>query len=392
LKKNIFNIAKGRTCSSWSLFTLTYQKIQIKKEVSMKESTRIAGAFIGLIVGAGFASGQEVLQFFTNFGWVSILGACVATILFAFLGMNLTQLGSRLQTNSHKNVIYYICGSYLGIVVDIIITFFLFGVTAVMMAGAGSIFEQQFGIPSIIGNIIMTVLTIVTVCFNIQRVISIIGLVTPFLLVLVIIIAVYSFITMDMGFNELQQIADKQNAAASNWGLGALLYVSYNIAAGAAMLIVMGGTIKDEKKAGFGGIFGGIGLGILILLINLGMLTKLNKITDVDMPILFLANEISPIFGMLMSIVLLGMIYNTAVGMLYAFTARVIKPELPTFKMFVVLFGIVAFSASFIGFTKLVGTIYPITGYLGFILIASITITWLRGKQRMKNAITKIDA
>ncbi|MBL3821817.1 MULTISPECIES: YkvI family membrane protein [Bacillus cereus group] len=358
----------------------------------MKESTRIAGAFIGLIVGAGFASGQEVLQFFTNFGWVSILGACVATILFAFLGMNLTQLGSRLQTNSHKNVIYYICGSYLGIVVDIIITFFLFGVTAVMMAGAGSIFEQQFGIPSIIGNIIMTVLTIVTVCFNIQRVISIIGLVTPFLLVLVIIIAVYSFITMDMGFNELQQIADKQNAAASNWGLGALLYVSYNIAAGAAMLIVMGGTIKDEKKAGLGGIFGGIGLGILILLINLGMLTKLNKITDVDMPILFLANEISPIFGMLMSIVLLGMIYNTAVGMLYAFTARVIKPELPTFKMFVVLFGIVAFSASFIGFTKLVGTIYPITGYLGFILIASITITWLRGKKRMKNAITKIDA
>lgn len=122
------------------------------------------------------------------------------------------------------------------------------------------------------------------------------------------------------------------------------------------------------------------------------MLTKLNKITDVDMPILFLANEISPIFGMLMSIVLLGMIYNTAVGMLYAFTARVIKPELPTFKMFVVLFGIVAFSASFIGFTKLVGTIYPITGYLGFILIASITITWLRGKKRMKNAITKIDA
>lgn len=358
----------------------------------MKKSIQIAGAFIGLIVGAGFASGQEILQFFTSFGWMSVIGTFIATALFAFLGMNLTQLGSRLQTSSHKDVIYYICGRYLGIVVDVIITFFLFGVTVVMMAGAGSIFEQQFGIPSIVGNIVMTLLTILTVCLNVQKVISIIGLITPFLLALVIIIAGYSFVTMDVSFYELQQIADKQNAAASNWGLGALLYVSYNIAAGAAMLAVMGGTVKDEKTAGLGGILGGIGLGVLILLINLGMLTKLNTITGIDMPMLFLANEISPVFGILMSIVLLGMIYNTAVGMLYAFTARIVKPEFPIFKMFVVLFGIAAFGASFIGFIKLVGTVYPLMGYLGFTLIAAIIVAWFRGKQKAKNAITGINA
>ncbi|MED4732303.1 hypothetical protein P9597_30230 [Aneurinibacillus migulanus] len=358
----------------------------------MKKSIQIAGAFIGLIVGAGFASGQEILQFFTSFGWMSVIGTFIATALFAFLGMNLTQLGSRLQTSSHKDVIYYICGRYLGIVVDVIITFFLFGVTVVMMAGAGSIFEQQFGIPSIAGNIVMTLLTILTVCLNVQKVISIIGLITPFLLALVIIIAGYSFVTMDVSFYELQQIADKQNAAASNWGLGALLYVSYNIAAGAAMLAVMGGTVKDEKTAGLGGILGGIGLGILILLINLGMLTKLNTITGIDMPMLFLANEISPVFGILMSIVLLGMIYNTAVGMLYAFTARIVKPEFQIFKMFVVLFGIAAFGASFIGFIKLVGTVYPLMGYLGFTLIAAIIVAWFRGKQKAKNTITGINA
>ena len=356
----------------------------------MKQSIQIAGAFIGLIVGAGFASGQEILQFFTNFGWVSIISTFVATVLFSFLGMNLTQLGSRLQTKSHKDVIYYICGPYLGIVVDVIITFFLFGVTVVMMAGAGSIFEQQFGIPSMVGNIVMTLLTLLTVCLNIQRVISIIGLATPFLLALVMIIAGYSFMTMDASFSELQQIAEKQNAAASNWGIGALLYVSYNIAAGAAMLTVMGGTIKDEKTAGLGGILGGIGLGVLIMLINLGMLTKLNKVSGVDMPILFLANEISPLFGLLMSLILLGMIYNTAVGMLYAFTARIVKPELPKFKVFVVLFGIAAFGASFIGFIQLVGTVYPVIGYLGFTLMAAIIVTWLKRKQKAKNAITGI--
>jgi len=359
----------------------------------MKKSLQIAGAFIGVIVGAGFASGQEILQFFTSFGWLGVAGAIIATVLFAFLGMNLTQLGSRLQTDSHKDVIYHICGRYLGVVVDFIITFFLFGVTVVMLAGSGSIFEEQFGIPSIAGNIIMAVLTILTVTLNIQRLISIIGLVTPFLLLMVIIIAAYSIFTMGIDFTEVQKMTEKQTPAASNWFMGAILYVSYNIAAGAAMLAVMGGTTKDEKQAGLGGVLGGIGLGVLILLINLGMLMKMDVIAGTDMPILTIANEISPLFGILMFIVLLGMIYNTAVGMLYAFSARIVKRDHPKFNLFVVLFGAAAFGASFIGFITLVGTVYPLMGYLGFTLIAAIIFSWFRGKQKAKstNTVVSVD-
>ncbi len=40
----------------------------------MKKSFEMAGAFIGVIVGAGFASGQEILQFFTSFGWWGVVG------------------------------------------------------------------------------------------------------------------------------------------------------------------------------------------------------------------------------------------------------------------------------------------------------------------------------
>ena len=78
----------------------------------MKNSINLAGAYIGIIIGAGFASGQEVLQFFTSFGIYSVLGIVVATALFAFLGMQVTQLGSTLQTRSHKSIIDHICGRY----------------------------------------------------------------------------------------------------------------------------------------------------------------------------------------------------------------------------------------------------------------------------------------
>lgn len=347
----------------------------------MRKSFQIGAAFIGVIVGAGFASGQEILQFFTSFGTIGIVGSLVAMALFAFIGMNLTQLGSRLQTTSHQNVIYHICGRYVGVIVDFIITFFLFGVTVVMFSGAGAIFEQQFGIPGYIGSIVMAVLTIATVTLSVQKVITLISAFTPFLLLLVIIITVYSVANFDFSSAAIEAAVTTDNQGASHWLLGAILYVSYNIAAGAAMLTVMGGTVKNEKTAAWGGIIGGLGLGLLILLINISMLTQLKEIAAVPMPMLFLANNISPIVGVIMSVILLGMVYNTAVGMLYAFAARFIKPETVRFKGAVVVFGVAAYGASFIGFITLVGTVYPAMGYLGFILIGAIVLAWFMKKK-----------
>lgn len=156
------------------------------------------------------------------------------------------------------------------------------------------------------------------------------------------------------------------------------------------MMTVMGGTVKDAKIAARGGIIGGVGLGILILLINVSMLTQLKEIAAVPMPMLVLANNISPLIGGLMSIILLGMIYNTAVGMLYAFTARIVKPDSAKFKASVGAFGAIAFASSFVGFVTLVGTVYPVMGYLGFTLIAAIVIAWVRKRkvQTTRNAIT----
>ncbi|MBX4383632.1 hypothetical protein K4G98_24090, partial [Mycobacterium tuberculosis] len=64
---------------------------------------------------------------------------------------------------------------------DFIITFFLFGVATIMFAGAGSTLEQQFGIASQIGSLIMVLLTVLTCFVNVNRVMTMIGSITPFL-------------------------------------------------------------------------------------------------------------------------------------------------------------------------------------------------------------------
>ncbi|AQQ54638.1 YkvI family membrane protein [Planococcus lenghuensis] len=338
----------------------------------MKKILQIGSAFIGIIVGAGFASGQEVLQYFTSFGLIGTVGAAVAAILFAYLGMTLTRLGSRLQTTSHKEAVYKISGHHLGKIVDAVIIFTLFGVGMVMLAGAGSIVSQQFGLPSFIGISVMTFLVLLAVMFNIDRVVGIIGSLTPFLILAVIIVSVYSFSAMDGSFAALDPIAKEQPTALPNWIVSAINYVSFNIAVGAAMALVMGGTERDERTAALGGLVGGLGIGVLIILSHLAIFSKIGTVASFEMPMLEIVDRISPVLGSVYALILCGMIFNTAVSMFYAFGARFTKIGTGKFKRFIAAALAVAFFASFAGFTKLVAFFYPLIGYLGLFLIAAL--------------------
>lgn len=176
-------------------------------------------------------------------------------------------------------------------------------------------------------------------------------------------------------------MAQNQTSAAPNWIVSTILYVSYNIASGAAMLIVMGGAEKNRKIAGRGGILGGIMLGFLILLINAALFAKMDVIAGVDMPTLELAKQIHPVVGFLMSLMLLGMMYSTAVGMFYVFTVRIMSPKRKLFKPAVMMIGLIGFAVSLVGFTTLVGKLYSSIGYLGLLLIVAVIVTWLRNRK-----------
>src|SRR5699024_1703842 len=127
------------------------------------------------------------------------------------------------------------------------------------------------------------------------------------------------------------------------------LKTSHKYLTRSALLIVLSGLTKDRKIAGRGGLLGGLMLGSLIVLIHLGMFVKMDVVAGLDMSTLALANEVHPAVGILMAIALLGMMYNTAVGMFYSFTVRFITPESKLFKVAVVVIGLLGFFASRVG-------------------------------------------
>lgn len=340
----------------------------------MKRILLIASAFIGVIVGAGFASGQEVLQYFTSFGMMGTLGAIITTVLFTYVGMMLVWLGSKSQTDSHKTVIHRITGTslfgkILGWIIDLVIIFTLFGVGVVMIAGAGSNLNQQFGLPSIVGTILMTVLILLAGMLKVEGVVKVIGNITPCLIIFIIIISVFSFMKVDTSFSQLNTLADAKPSTLPNWFVAGVNYASFNTAVGASMAIVMGGSEKNTKVAAIGGLVGGLALGLMIVLSHLAIFTQIDMVGDMEMPMLGIVNNISPVLGVIMAIVIFGMIFNTGLGMFYAFATRFTEVDSRPFKVFYTLTVVVGLCLSFVGFTDLVAIFYPLIGYLGLVLI-----------------------
>jgi uncharacterized membrane protein YkvI len=350
-----------------------------------KQSIQIALAYMSVVIGGGFASGQEVLQFFTGYGLIGIVGTLISGLLFAFLGMQIARMSSQMQASSHKEVLYSLFGARLGLLVDVVLSFFLYGVGVVMLAGSGSIFAQQYDLPPLFGGVLMTVLVIATLCLNVKRIIDLISVVMPFLLAMVLIITTYSIFNYNASLEVLDAAARENNETVSgNWFVGALLYASFNIAVGFPMLAVIGGMTKQPKAAALGGVLGGLGLGALILLLNIGLFANINQLQGIEMPTLALSSRISPMLSVVMSVALVCMVYSTAVGMFFAFSARFAKPESGRFKLFSAVSVCVGLGLSLAGFSKLVGTVYPLLGYVGFALILAIAFSWMRRRSAEK--------
>lgn len=342
---------------------------------------QIASAYIGTVVGAGFASGQEVLQFFSAYGWSGIWGIVISTSLFFFIGYSILVLGRNLQADSHVDIVRFTNGKILGSVIDMIITVFLFGALAAMIAGAGAIFEEQFGISSIWGTLTMAVVSLLTVITGTKGVINAISYVVPFLILSVLFISVYSLIQSPITESEIQ-MTRSLSGATPNWLLSAVNYASYNLVIAIAVLTPIGVKTQSKRKLFWGALLGALGLGVGIIAIYFCMLTNIMEVATVEVPMIEIAKKISGIIQLLFAVVLFAEVYTTAVGNLYGFVRRV-SPKSSSIWI-VIGTTVFAFIAGQLGFSNLVKYLYPAVGYGGMLFFIGVFYVWIKKRDALR--------
>lgn len=102
---------------------------------NVKESIIVAFAFVGVVVGAGFATGQEIFQFFTSHGIYSIGGIFITGLIITLGGIFVLNTGFRLRSQNHSESIRYYLHPTIAKLFDIILTVFLFSLAIIMTAG-----------------------------------------------------------------------------------------------------------------------------------------------------------------------------------------------------------------------------------------------------------------
>lgn len=351
----------------------------------LRTATIISFAFIGTLVGAGFASGQEALLYFAAFGTQGIWGAVLSSALMIIAGVTILQLGSYFQADEHMEVFGGISSKIMSWVLDIATIVTLFSIGFVMFAGAGANLNQQFGIPVWIGAVIMLVATLGVGMLDVDKVTGAIGALTPVLLIMVIFGCGWTLINAHPDWGALNAyVAQNVDTTLPNWWIGALNYTGLNVICVASMATVIGGNQLDTRAAGLGGLFGGMGYLIMLLLLSISLLVKIETVSGEDMPLLSLINEVHPTLGLIMALVIFGMIFATSLGMFFALGKRLARGRENRFRLIFISACLIGFVLSFVGFKELVSVVYPILGYLGVLLIAVVTVAWLRGAPKLR--------
>ena len=101
---------------------------------------------IGALVGAGFASGQEIYLFFYRYGKNGILGIFLCSLIFGIIIYKTLNIIRQNEINTYKDFLNIIFKNkkYLSNLTNIIVNIFLCMTFFIMISGFGAYFYQEF--------------------------------------------------------------------------------------------------------------------------------------------------------------------------------------------------------------------------------------------------------
>ena len=353
-----------------------------------KRSLAVAASFVGIVVGAGFASGMEALQYFVAYGTNGFFGVILASVTMLFAATAFMTFGSYFLAREHNEVFYNVTSKPAAFIMDWSAVACMFSVGFVMFAGAGSNLQQSFGWPIWVGAVAMLALMLIVGRFDVDKVSSVIGWATPLLVVFVLISSIYSFTQVDVNWSEVGDYAQQEVARADGtpyWWLGALNHTGLNALCGVSMALVMAGDEFDTKSTRYGGILGGVIYAVMLALLVASLLIQVESVNGADMPLLAVIDNVDPVLGFIMTWVIFLMVFNTCLGMFYALAKRLTSKHPERFYPTYAIACVVGFGLSFAGFQPLVNSLYPILGYLGLFVMAVMTVTYLRHRDELKD-------
>lgn len=315
---------------------------------------------IGTTIGAGYASGRELWQFF---GHESVLAIFIFIVLFMISCHVILTVCYKLRTVHYLPVLETLLGKRMSMLYDVMIILYLFTTTAVMYAGSGAALEA-FRIPYFYGIFISAFLVIILFVWHADGVIRMNAFLIPILIVLLMLTLSYFLISQEQVFTMNWQ-------RQSNWKAG-FMFTSLNILPLVAVLAAIGSKIKHRGEIWIASIGSALLLGGITLVYNESLIHVAEELLYIEIPLFAILKHYPSFMVIMMTLLLWLAIYTTAVSGLLGLTSRLQNKMTLPWWLFAFILTLLMLPITIVGFSKLVAFLYPLYGIANLYLLAAL--------------------
>ena len=308
-------------------------------------------AYVASVVGAGFASGQEMISFFVKYGRFSILGIFISAAIFGLFASAVLKTCVRKDIHSYDDFLRNMLPRPIAAFMRHLTFIFAFVCFCAMAAGSGAMGRELFEISPLWGNVIMCAAAAVILLTGSRRAMKYNAFLGG-----VIVVGVISCCLYIMGYREHQTMYNTTRIVSS-----AVSYAGYNLITAGVVLVSVSGRVKTEKDASLIGFVSAFVM-LVIMFLMWVILSIYYGETDLgELPMLTMAvRQNAPTAAIYASLLFLA-ILTTAIASGEAARATAGAITLPVMIVCAVSFG----SA---GFKNMVNIAYRICGYAGLLL------------------------
>jgi len=332
---------------------------------------RVACIYATSVIGAGFASGHEIMQFFSVYNAGGFFGIILAGILFSAAGSIMLGKVYSDRIRNYEEFIFPVFGWRLGWVVEIAVTVFTLFIFCIIIAGSGRVVSARLGIQFKYASLLMGIICMVLILADIRGLAVLSSVVTPVLILGITLAGIYIIFFRD---TEAFIIFGNLDRLTRNWLVSSLLYVSYNSIPAFIVICSLLPYLKTRRTAVWGGILGGALLSMSTLIINIVIRLFMPGIIGNELPFLDILKRFSSLAGNIYSFVLWVAMLISAVTSGLCFVGRIEAMLKADRKIVTLMLCAVATPLSTLGFSNLISLVYPVFGYLGLFMIIAVLI------------------
>ncbi|MTI93912.1 MAG: hypothetical protein FH749_00255 [Firmicutes bacterium] len=327
-----------------------------------RKGVAVALTYCGAVVGAGFATGREVVDFFTVYGRMGLLGVAVALALFIWVGTTILDITHSKEIYSYHGLLKLVLTWPPAVfIADAVFCLSLLIGAGVMTAAATAVVGGD-GFSNILFGTIFLAICVLLLYRGSSGLLRANTVLVP-----VLVVGIIALSAVELSAPVFVLLRPGPVFAA-------VLYVGFNTAMAAVVLTTLGEQL-DAKAARTGGWLGGIFLASMLLMVYLAT----SGVTNVPLPMVALAEKWLGDWAWAYKLSLLAAVLTTALANIHGLASRM-SAYGAGYRPLVVGSALAALVISRLGFSSLVRVAYPLLGYCNIVLL--VGLCYYKCKQR----------